>query len=425
MSLHRSDTDNRIGVSESIQAQERDKLRQLQAMGKIDPPTILSPAASDIGPQNDDSIKEEDDSDANDTAKEESDCNINDAAKEENNSNSINIADGEATGLSNPSPNTAGLLNLSPNTAGTAGTAASAAAPLLSTSSLSAPSCAKHLTLKELYGMLCWLQISDNRRLWQSRPLDACTQATRECQHLLDANPRALTVTLDELNMTRLQILENHQDVAENVPQDLRLFPGGPLFVIFNHAVAGQPADAEPVPSEMCSLIMANATGALKKQRQMMPQQQQQLTVAEAMSTGQHLGDSANTNISGSGSVNSRSRSPSGTVEKGANSGGGGPSRHGMHRVSSGMLPCEHPFMQRARRLTPAEVRQMKDELAVRREISLRDAVLLADWTALRRRELELRERQIRELVREAQDDSVESLVRFEEFMRKIYDEQP
>ncbi|KAJ1900928.1 hypothetical protein LPJ66_001136 [Kickxella alabastrina] len=414
MSLHRSDTENSIGVNESIQAQERDKLRQLQAMGKIDPPTILSPAASDIGPQKDDSIKEEDDSDANDTAKEENDCNINDTAKEENNSNSINVADDEATGSLNPSP----------NTAGTADTAASAAAPLLPTNSLSAPSCAKHLTLKELYGMLCWLQISDNRRLWQSRPLDACTQATRECQHLLDANPRALTATLDELNMARLQILEDHQGVAENVPQDLRLFPGGPLFVIFNHAVAGQPADAEPVPSETCSLIMANATGALKKQQQMMTQQQQQQpAVAEPMSTGQYLGDSANTNTSGSGSVNSRSRSS--TVEKSANSGGGGPSRHGTHRVSSGMLPCEHPFMQRARRLTPAEVRQMKDELAVRREISLRDAVLLADWTALRRRELELRERQIREFVREAQDGSVESLVRFEEFMRKIYDEQP
>ncbi|KAJ1934187.1 hypothetical protein GGF37_006461, partial [Kickxella alabastrina] len=211
MSLHRSDTDNRIGVSESIQAQERDKLHQLQTMGKIDPPTILSPAANDIGPQKDGSIKEEDGSDANATAKEESDCNINDTAKEENNSGSINAADGEATGSSNPSP----------NTAGTAGTAASAAAPLLPTNSLSAPLCAKHLTLKELYGMLCWLQISDNRRLWQSRPLDACTQATRECQHLLDANPRALTVTLDELNMTRLQILEDHQGVAENVPQDL------------------------------------------------------------------------------------------------------------------------------------------------------------------------------------------------------------
>ncbi|KAJ2378777.1 hypothetical protein IW150_000584 [Coemansia sp. RSA 2607] len=108
-----------------------------------------------------------------------------------------------------------------------------------------------------------------------------------------------------------------------------------------------------------------------------------------------------------------------GPVSPAAAAGAGGPTRH--RRT---MLPAEHPFMQRARRLTPAEVRQMRDELAVRREIGIRDAVLLADWVALRRRELELKERQLREIAREAQrDTSVEAMARLDEFMRRMSEE--
>ncbi|KAJ1828767.1 hypothetical protein LPJ70_007177, partial [Coemansia sp. RSA 2708] len=76
----------------------------------------------------------------------------------------------------------------------------------------------------------------------------------------------------------------------------------------------------------------------------------------------------------------------------------------------------------RARKLTPAEVKQMQSEMAIRREIALRDAKLLADWTALKRRELEVKELKIREFIRAQEDGTLDSLVKFEEYLKQLQD---
>ncbi|KAJ1840910.1 hypothetical protein LPJ73_006289, partial [Coemansia sp. RSA 2703] len=251
----------------------------------------------------------------------------------------------------------------------------------------------KTITLKQLYGMLCWLQVGDNRSLWLADSLDGCRRAITRCPHLGQASAEMLDSVMNELNSRRLQMIERYGS-AEDVPKDTRMFEGGPLFVIFNHAVAGRLV-------EVGSALLANATGV--------PQDQQQQQQPQNHQQKQYSG------------IRSLMNSPAfgGPVSPAAAAGAGGPTRH--RRT---MLPAEHPFMQRARRLTPAEVRQMRDELAVRREIGIRDAVLLADWVALRRRELELKERQLREIAREAQrDTSVEAMARLDEFMRRMSEE--
>ncbi|KAJ1719557.1 hypothetical protein LPJ53_005698 [Coemansia erecta] len=255
----------------------------------------------------------------------------------------------------------------------------------------------KTITLKQLYGMLCWLQVGDNRSLWLADPLGGCQRAITCCPHLAEASAEMLNAVMGELNTRRLRIVERHGS-ADDVPKDERMFEGGPLFVIFNHAVAGRLA-------EVGAALRANATGAGQAQAQSQPQAQRQQSPVRSGIRG--LMDSP----AFGGPVGSSSSSSPAAA--------GGPARH--RRT---MLPAEHPFMQRARRLTPAEVRQMRDELAVRREIGIRDAVLLADWVALRRRELELKERQLREIARDAQrDSSVEAIARLDEFMRRMHEE--
>ncbi|KAJ1804302.1 hypothetical protein LPJ75_005620, partial [Coemansia sp. RSA 2598] len=236
----------------------------------------------------------------------------------------------------------------------------------------------EEITLKQLYGMLCWLQVGDNRKRWMERPLDACVQATSECPHLINADPRKLTAKLDALNMARLRMIDSYGG-AGSVPQDVRMFEGGPLFVLFHHAVSAAPEASSDAQTQ--SQIMANATGLRQPVAEQQQQQQQQ-----------HQPAGGGVATAGPGSFRSVLENPAfGGL------GGGGPTRH--HRRAAGpTVPSEHPFMQRARRLTPAEIRQMRDELAIRREIGIRDAALLADWIALRRRELELKEAQIREI---------------------------
>ncbi|KAJ2667107.1 hypothetical protein IWW42_005883, partial [Coemansia sp. RSA 1085] len=77
---------------------------------------------------------------------------------------------------------------------------------------------------------------------------------------------------------------------------------------------------------------------------------------------------------------------------------------------------------ERARKLTPAEIQQMKDEMAIRREITLRDARLLADWTALKRRELEMKEMQLREFIQAHEDGTLDSLSKLEQCIKRLQD---
>ncbi|KAJ2719229.1 hypothetical protein GGI07_005338 [Coemansia sp. Benny D115] len=265
----------------------------------------------------------------------------------------------------------------------------------------------RQVTLKQLYGMLCWLQVKGNRGFWLERPLDACRRATAECQHLIDADAVGLAATMDELNVARLQMIAEHGG-AERVPQDTRMFAGGPLFVLFNHAVVGG-SEADEANAQ----VVANATGLKARQQQQTP-----------------LADGGSSRPPNNMPIHSTLPAP--TVATAAAMAAAGPAAAPPHaaggpvrgRAGSGATAVEtHPFLQRARQLTRAEIRQMRDELAIRREIGMRDALLLADWTALRRRELELRERQIREAVRDARDGTAESIVRFEEFMRKLHSE--
>ncbi|KAJ2014787.1 hypothetical protein GGI06_003468 [Coemansia sp. S85] len=206
------------------------------------------------------------------------------------------------------------------------------------------------MSLKQIYGMLCWLQVGDNSKKWQEQPLAACKQAVSECPHLVDADAEQLSAQMDAVNDQRKQKIAEFGDAA-SVPQDARVFPGGPLFAIVNYALSGHCASA---------LVEAHGTGG-RTPRQQSPQQARQRP-----------------------------------------------------------YPSASALADRARRLTPSEIKQMRDEIAIRREIAMRDAILLADWTALKRRELEVKEMKLRELIRSNQNGSIEGLLQFEEYINSV-----
>ncbi|KAJ1663132.1 hypothetical protein EV178_005255 [Coemansia sp. RSA 1646] len=188
------------------------------------------------------------------------------------------------------------------------------------------------ITLKQIYGMLCWLRAHpNNSKLWSEDRKRACERAIAECPHLKDADAMTLESKFAELEERRCEIIDQFDGTADKVPRDTRLFEGGPLFSIVDHALAGE------------------------QQRQ-----------------------------------------------------------------------PENSLLERARRLSPAEIDQMRDEMVIRRQIAMRDAILLADWIAMRRRELELQEAKIRELIRNQQhhglhNDSIHELRSFEEIIRHFH----
>ncbi|KAJ2839391.1 hypothetical protein FBU31_000707 [Coemansia sp. 'formosensis'] len=218
------------------------------------------------------------------------------------------------------------------------------------------------MSLKQIYGMLCWLQVGDNSKKWKEQPLKACKQAVGECPHLVDADAEELSAQMDDINEQRLQKIAEFGD-ATNVPQDTRVFPGGPLFTIVDYALSGHCASG---------LVEAHGTGR---------------------SASDHSGDAF-----------------------------AGPIRNSRQQS----IPRPEPYMNasslisRARRLSPAEIKQMRDEMAIRREIAMRDAILLADWTALKRRELEVKEMKLRELIRSNHNGSIEGLLQFEEYINSV-----
>ncbi|KAJ2059039.1 hypothetical protein GGI17_004679 [Coemansia sp. S146] len=222
------------------------------------------------------------------------------------------------------------------------------------------------MSLKQIYGMLCWLQVGDNSKKWQEQPLEACRQAVGECPHLVDADAEKLSAQMDEINEQRKKKIAEFGD-ASSVPQDGRVFPGGPLFAIVDYALSGHCASA---------LIEAHGTGRPTKDT--------------------------------------------------ADSSTGGPirsSRQQSQQQSTQRLepyPTGLSLVERARRLSSAEIKQMRDELAIRREIATRDAILLADWTALKRRELEVKEMKLREMIRSNHSGSIEGLLQFEEYINSV-----
>ncbi|KAJ2743594.1 hypothetical protein GGI20_003630 [Coemansia sp. BCRC 34301] len=188
------------------------------------------------------------------------------------------------------------------------------------------------LSLKQIYGMLCWLQVGSNSKRWQEEPLAACVQAVSECPHLATTDASQLCAQMESINRQSKMILADHGGDSKSVPQDTRIFPGGPLFSIVDYALSGHCLGS--------SLVEAHGAG--------------------------------------------------------------------------------NSLMERAKRLTPEEISQMRDELRIRREIAIRDALLLADWTALKRRELEIKEMKLRALVRSNRIGSIESLLQFEEYVNNV-----
>ncbi|KAJ2691753.1 hypothetical protein H4R19_006294 [Coemansia spiralis] len=93
--------------------------------------------------------------------------------------------------------------------------------------------------------------------------------------------------------------------------------------------------------------------------------------------------------------------------------------RNAPYRRKAARPPAaDAALVERARRMTPEEIRQMRDEMDIRREIALRDARLLADWTAMKRRELELQEARIRQFIRAEESRSGHPEDAFEEYIK-------
>ncbi|KAJ2521369.1 hypothetical protein H4217_001427, partial [Coemansia sp. RSA 1939] len=98
------------------------------------------------------------------------------------------------------------------------------------------------VTLKQIYGVLCWIRAyPENYRQWHRDQEQACQRAIEECPHLKDASAEALAAKFAELEELRRQLIEEHDGMAINVPRDTRLFEGGPLFAIVDHTLSEEP----------------------------------------------------------------------------------------------------------------------------------------------------------------------------------------
>ncbi|KAJ1989315.1 hypothetical protein GGI25_006147 [Coemansia spiralis] len=202
------------------------------------------------------------------------------------------------------------------------------------------------ITLKQVYGMLCWLQTDpQNGQQWRSQRLQACVRAIHECRHLTGASAPGLLKKMEEIEKKVCDMADQYGG-AENVPQDTRLFDNGPLFVIVNHAMSGENTADQPRTGHGL-----RATGAARRPRE-------------------------------------------------------------PHRMDL--------LVERARRLSKEEICQMRDEIVIRRQIAIRDARLLADWMAVRRRELKMQEMRLRQLIRDQLSSGTEGLRQFEEYLRQL-----
>ncbi|KAI8319166.1 hypothetical protein GQ54DRAFT_299558 [Martensiomyces pterosporus] len=291
---------------------------------------------------------------------------------------------------------------------------------------------ASSVTLKQIYGIFCWLQMAQNNKQWQEQPMEACKRAVNECPHLMGANARLVKEKLDEIDIYRQEVVAKYGGV-HNVPQDTRVIPGGPLFVIADFILSGQAARQLESTGACNPQIVANATGSVAAKTRSPPA----LDQLKLPSIGVNIGKPSNIDtlaarnaftqlafdaINSSGSSSSKSWT-SNAESTGAftSTGGSGPARHKRH-VLHPSIPHDHPIMRRARGLTADEIRQMKDEMRIRGEIAKRDALLLADWTAMKRRHLEVKEKRLRELAA-ARSPTLEAMLEFQDFIEKTYKE--
>ncbi|KAJ1935011.1 hypothetical protein EC988_008622, partial [Linderina pennispora] len=162
------------------------------------------------------------------------------------------------------------------------------------------------------------------------------------------------------------------------VPKDLRVVPGGPLFSIVNFVFTGQCLQAK---GEDCVKFVSNSA-----------------------TSGSSLAE------------NAQHESVSATASQQRRSQGGGPVRHGR---AHSQLSRDHPLVRKAVSLTPDDVKQMVHEMTIRKAIALRDAKLLADWTAMRRRELEVKEMRLRQHIGTSTSSRIEELLEFNDFLKK------
>ncbi|ORX65899.1 hypothetical protein DL89DRAFT_270462 [Linderina pennispora] len=235
---------------------------------------------------------------------------------------------------------------------------------------------AETVTLKHIYSIFCWLHCQHNNRMWRESPLSACQKAVTDCRFMADANPEKLRAKLDEIRNIHAEIIEKYGS-ADKVPKDLRVVPGGPLFSIVNFVFTGQCLQAK---GEDCVKFVSNSA-----------------------TSGSSLAE------------NAQHESVSATASQ-QRSLGGGPVRHGR---AHSQLSRDHPLVRKAVSLTPDDVKQMVHEMTIRKAIALRDAKLLADWTAMRRRELEVKEMRLRQHIGTSTSSRIEELLEFNDFLKK------
>ncbi|KAJ2076878.1 hypothetical protein H4R24_005455 [Coemansia sp. RSA 988] len=302
------------------------------------------------------------------------------------------------------------------------------------------PDVSTDITPKQVYGMLCWLLMDDNVKQWRQEPLAACTRATLECPHLDQANPQRLQDRMKLADERRQQILEQHGGKSECVPRETRVCPKGPLFVIVDHVLSGNMT--EKSKCAIGALIRVHAFGDTGTPSES--------TSASACVSGRgHNGPhtrntfaEAQSNISSTGWRGTAPAICSGGPIRNRNNNREpnylacrrthrqGPVTHmqGSARlmqglVEQGRLPNYKTLKQRAQRLTSYEINQMEDEMVMRREITLRDARLMADWVAMKRREFEMKELKIQEFIKAIEDETCNSLEQCEEYIRRLNEE--
>ncbi|KAJ2808764.1 hypothetical protein H4R20_000655 [Coemansia guatemalensis] len=295
-------------------------------------------------------------------------------------------------------------------------------------------------TPKQVYGMLCWLLMDDNVKQWRQDPLAACKKAVGECPHLEKANPQRIRDKIEFVDERREQILEQHGGKAECVPRETRVCPNGPLFVIVNHVLSGNMT--EKARCAIAALIRVHAFGDSGT-----PSGSPSAS-AVASGSGQGAFAEARGNITSAGwrgtnpancgggptrkqySSREEAREPNYLACRQAHRQGQGTTERmqGLMRQMQGptghtRLPNYQMLLQRARKLTPQEISQMKDEMEMRREITLRDARLMADWVAMKRREYEMKELKVREFIKSLEDESFTSLEQCEDYLRRLNEE--
>ncbi|PIA13510.1 hypothetical protein COEREDRAFT_83434 [Coemansia reversa NRRL 1564] len=285
-------------------------------------------------------------------------------------------------------------------------------------------------TLKQVYGMLCWLLMDDNVKQWRQNPLAACVQAIKDCPHLENADAERLRNNIKQVDERRQQILKQHGGKAECVPRETRLCSNGPLFVIVDHVLSGNMSDKSRCA--IAALIRVHALGDTATstsshsttidsgQNTYVPNvfAEARTDITSAGWKGIKLTNSCGGPIRRQNINHQSNREPNYLECKQAH-------RHGITQLPMGKTrqPNYQTLLQRARKLTAPAILQMEEEMQVRREITIRDARLMVDLIAMRRREYEMKELKVREFLRALESGRLDSLEQCEDYIQRLNEE--